>query len=619
MGLMLMYGPEGRELTNEAGRPKPPLPQTPVTPPRPLAPPNVASALPPVSTPVPQPPKPSPFPPARTTIHISVPPPPNPSGGAPAAGPAVATAPPSDSEPRPRVEPATGDAQPIAEPSSESSSQHERALAVDDDPQNLEAVASFLEDHGFEVDRADGIKSARRKLARQTYDVVVTDLQLQDGDGLDVLRAARERAMPPEVLVLTGHATIETAVEAIRQGARDYLRKPIDPGALEVALERTKEPRARAREVRELRTRLEDLGSFGPIVGRAKVMRELYRKIELVAPTNARVLIVGESGSGKEVIARAIHERSRRAEGPFFAVNCGAITETLIESELFGHERGAFTGARNKRQGVFELACGGTLFLDEITEMSAEMQVRLLRVLETGKYRRVGGAEELATDARVLAATNRDPLKAIAEGKLREDLYYRLNVFRLDAPPLRERREDVPLLARAFLDQFARSNEREPVVITTPALDLLMAFDWPGNVRELKNVMETAFILSPDGRIRVDALPAALRKDVSAEESKITLRATDPLRDNERRLILAALAVTEGDRRRAAKMLGVSRKTLYNKLKQYREDGKIREEDGRIVSVEDGTASVPALPSTDDDLEDDGVDDSDLEDEEDDE
>jgi DNA-binding NtrC family response regulator len=542
----------------------------------------------------PPPPKPL-FPPSRTTIHISGPPP-APGGATPALGPPA---------PSPLGNPNEG-----PEPAAPAtSSNRERALAVDDDPDAVEAVASFLEDRGFEVDRAEGVKSARRKLLRQTYDVVVTDLQLGDGDGLDVLRAARERTMPPEVLVLTGHATIETAVEAIRAGARDYLRKPIDPGQLEVALERTKEPRQRAREVRELRTRLEDLGSFGPIVGRAKVMRDLYRRIELVAPTNARVLIVGESGSGKEVIARAIHERSRRGEGPFFAVNCGAITETLIESELFGHERGAFTGARNKRQGVFELACGGTLFLDEITEMSAEMQVRLLRVLETGKFRRVGGAEELATDARVLAATNRDPLKAIAEGKLREDLYYRLNVFRIDAPPLRERREDVPLLARAFLDTFAKSNDREPVIITTPALDLLMAYDWPGNVRELKNVMETAFILSPDGRIRVEALPSALRKDVSVEETRCNLRATDALRDNERRLILAALAVTEGDRRRAAKMLGVSRKTLYNKLKQYREDGKIREEDGRIVSVDDGeTMAVPIAKETAEDLEGEGED-----------
>ena len=540
------------------------------------------------------------FPPSRTTIHISGPPPG--AGGTPPPAPS-----------------ATPEGDPVGQPSPLPRPDRERALAVDDDPDALEAVAAFLEDRGFDVDRAEGAKAARRKLGRAAYDVVVTDLQLGDGDGIDVLRTARERAMPPEVLVLTGHATIETAVEAIRAGARDYLRKPIDPGQLEVALERTKEPRQRAREVRDLRTRLEDLGSFGPIVGRAKVMRDLYRRIELVAPTNARVLIVGESGSGKEVIARAVHERSRRAEGPFFAVNCGAITETLIESELFGHERGAFTGARNKRQGVFELACGGTLFLDEITEMSAEMQVRLLRVLETGKYRRVGGAEELATDARVLAATNRDPLKAIAEGKLREDLYYRLNVFRIDAPPLRERREDVPLLARSFLDQFAKTNDREPVIITTPALDLLMAYDWPGNVRELKNVMETAFILSPDGRIRVEALPAALRKDVSVEETRIALRATDALRDNERRLILAALAVTEGDRRRAAKMLGVSRKTLYNKLKQYREDGKIREEDGRIVSVEDGqTTSVPLGSATDEDLEDDDADDSDLDDEEDD-
>jgi DNA-binding NtrC family response regulator len=606
-----MHGPEGaRDPRTERAKPAGGGPEKPAE--------VRAPAAPPAPSPAPPPARPaSPFPPSRTTIHISGPPPAAPAAGAsPAADPgAPPPAAPAAGPPGELAEAAPGALPGATAPQDD----RERALAVDDDPDSLEAVASFLEDHGFQVDRADGVKSARRKLARQTYDMVVTDLQLQDGDGLDVLKTARERTMPPEVLVLTGHATIETAVDAIRHGARDYLRKPIDPGQLEVALERTKEPRARAREVRELRTRLEDLGSFGPIVGRARVMRDLYRRIELVAPTNARVLIVGESGSGKEVIARAIHERSRRSDGPFFAVNCGAITETLIESELFGHERGAFTGARNKRQGVFELANSGTLFLDEITEMSAEMQVRLLRVLETGKYRRVGGAEELVTDARVLAATNRDPLKAIAEGKLREDLYYRLNVFRLDAPPLRERREDVPLLARSFLDVFAKANEREPVVITTPALDLLMAYDWPGNVRELKNVMETAFILSPDGRIRVEALPGALRKDVSVEETKINLRATDPLRDNERRLILAALAVTEGDRRRAAKMLGVSRKTLYNKLKQYREDGKIREEDGRIVSVEDGTTSVVPAPRNgdDSDLEDDG-DDSDLEDDEDD-
>jgi len=325
------------------------------------------------------------------------------------------------------------------------------------------------------------------------------------------------------------------------------------------------------REIMDLRRKLEQLGTFGPLVGKSKPMREIYRMIEKVAPTDATVLITGDSGSGKEMVARGIHELSRRKDRPFVAVNCGAIAPTLIESELFGHEKGSFTGAVEKREGYFEVSRGGTLFLDEITEMSPELQTKLLRVLETNTFHRVGGKRDIETDARIISATNRDPMQAVSQGKLREDLYYRLNVFQIQIPPLRERQEDIPLLAQHFLDRLEEKEGKGIYTVETAAMDVLMGHSWPGNVRELKNVISSAYILAEHGRITLECLPQHFRQPQPTREGMIELPVAEPLRENEKRLILACLRHTQGDRRQAAAILGVSLKTLYNKLNRYKQ------------------------------------------------
>jgi DNA-binding NtrC family response regulator len=304
-------------------------------------------------------------------------------------------------------------------------------------------------------------------------------------------------------------------------------------------------------------------------------MREIYRMVEKVAPTDATVLITGESGCGKEMVARAIHELSRRKDRTFVAVNCGAIAPSLIESELFGHEKGSFTGAIEKREGYFEVSRGGTLFLDEITEMSPELQTKLLRVLETNIFHRVGGKRDIETDARIISATNRDPLDAVRTGKLREDLYYRLNVFQIHISPLRERAEDIPLLAQHFLDRLEEKGTKGIYGIETAAMDVLMGYAWPGNVRELKNVISSAYILAENGRIGLDCLPQHFRQTLSTKADVIELPVNEPLRENEKRLILACLRHTQGDRRQAAEVLGVSLKTLYNKLNRYKEATRV--------------------------------------------
>jgi DNA-binding NtrC family response regulator len=444
-----------------------------------------------------------------------------------------------------------------------------KILVVDDEPAEREGLARLVGQWGYEVETAASGEEALDLVETQHPAVVVTDLVLPEMDGLTLLQKLKETGRPPIVLLVTGHGTVETAVEAMRHGAFDYLTKPVDTTRLQVLLEKSIEQESLSREVNFLRHQLRQKGSFGQMVGQSRSMQEVYRWVELAGTSTAPVLVYGESGTGKELVARTIHELSNRRNKPFVAINCAAIPETLIESELFGHERGAFTGATERRLGCFELTDGGTLFLDEIAEMDSNTQAKLLRVLQEGTFRRVGGGKhEIQVDVRVVAATNQVPTEAITNGKLREDLFYRLNVFSIHLPPLRERREDVPLLARTFIEEFNRQDNRQVRGISTEAERELERYHWPGNVRELSNVIQRAVVLSGSGLIGVEHLPDTVLKAATPAPAAAGGSVT-PIREMERDMILRALEETGQDKRRAAQLLGISLKTLYNKLAKY--------------------------------------------------
>lgn len=384
-------------------------------------------------------------------------------------------------------------------------------LVVDDDVATCAGMADVLESWGFEPRTAGSLSAARSEIEDRLPDLVILDLQLPDGSGIELLEELRRDVADLPVVMLTGHATVDTAVEALKKGAEDFATKPVDLVRLKVSIETIREKSSLRQEILELRRELQKLGSMGRLVGKSSIMQDLFDEIELVARTDASVLIVGESGTGKEVVANTIHALSKRKSRPFVAFNCGAISPTLIESEIFGHEKGAFTSADKRRIGYLESAKGGTVFLDEITEMPADLQVKLLRVLEESRFRRVGGNEEIELDARILAATNRDPAEAIGKGKLREDLFYRLNVFPLLIPPLRERLDDIPLLAAHFLAGFADDEGAGNITMAPEFLDALRGWSWPGNVRELRNALQRAFIVAKGGELTVDTLPPAMR------------------------------------------------------------------------------------------------------------
>jgi DNA-binding NtrC family response regulator len=444
------------------------------------------------------------------------------------------------------------------------------ALVVDDDADFRDSLSLLVEREGFRVLAAGSVAAAREILEEASPGVVVVDLSLPDGSGLDL----REAAGDAEIVVVTGNATVGTAVEALREGVSDYLTKPVDRNRLRGVLAHVARAQELKGEVESLRDELKRLGRFGPLIGRSEPMQEVYRLVSKVAPTDATVLVTGESGTGKEVVARCIHARSRRAKGPFVAINCGAVSEGVIESELFGHEKGAFTGADRRREGVFERASGGTLLLDEITEMPLDLQVKLLRVLETRSVRRVGSVDPVEVDVRIVAATNRDPEQAISQGTLREDLYYRLAVFVIPLPPLRERRSDVELLVKHFLEEFDSEREGERR-FTSEAIALLERHDWPGNVRELRNVVQRAAILAeadigPDALSGLDGSAGPSHStEPGSSDGSLTIRPGTPIAEAEKRLILATLDSYGGDKKTAARRLGISLKTLYNRLKLY--------------------------------------------------
>ncbi|MDB5999890.1 MAG: response regulator of zinc sigma-54-dependent two-component system [Rhizobacter sp.] len=449
------------------------------------------------------------------------------------------------------------------------------ALIVEDDAEAAEMMAELISSLGFTAAVATSLRDARRQLALNEPDIVLLDLVLPDGSGMTLFDDPATLANT-EVVLITGHASLETSIQALRLGAADYLVKPVNIKHLQGILSRVTKPSALQAEVEDLKGELKKSGHFGSLWGRSAAMQRVYEQVARVAVTSVTVLITGESGTGKEVVAKTVHELSRRRKQPFLAVNCGAISPQLIESEIFGHEKGSFTGADRQHRGFFERAHGGTLFLDEITEMPLTLQVKLLRVLETGTFMRVGSTTPHETDVRVVAATNRVPDQAVAEGKLREDLFYRLNVFPIQLPPLRDRLEDISLLAEHFLQEIGQregANKR----FAPQALQTMATYHWPGNVRELRNVVQRAYVMAVDSTVSDEWMPRPTRP-VATETVKdgaftVTIGSTS-LADVERRLILATLEHFGNQKEKTAAALGVSLKTLYNRLKEYSAGGE---------------------------------------------
>lgn len=441
-----------------------------------------------------------------------------------------------------------------------------RALLVDDDAEILQPLAKLVESEGFETTTSQNLGEARSQLLGGDFDVVVADLSLPDGNALELLPQIEERPST-EVVLITGRGSVDSAVAAFRGGVVDYLTKPIDTARLRGILRKLLRTIALRDEVDALRTELRRAGRFEKMIGASASMRKLYDQIVRVAPTDATVLITGETGTGKELVAESIHRISPRAKGPFVAMNCGAVAANLIESELFGHERGSFTGATQRHRGVFVRADGGTLLLDEIIEMPTDLQVRLLRTLETKKVLPIGSENEIAVDVRVLAATNRDPEQAVRDGKLRDDLLYRLLVFPIEVPPLRDRGDDVVMISEYYLAELneeAGTSKR----FTLEALEQLRAQPWPGNVRELRNCIERAFIMASD-RLGTDNLPFAGASQPGNRRRGLWSPIGTSLAHAERELILSTVENYGGDKNQAAQVLGISLKTLYNRLHKY--------------------------------------------------
>ncbi len=446
--------------------------------------------------------------------------------------------------------------------------QTSRILVVDDEVNIREAIAKILAKRGHDVTMATDGTGALAALREGAFEVVITDLKMAGADGMAVLRAAKEADPSLEVILMTAYGTVESAVEAMKLGAYDYLTKPVDPARLPFLVQKALERQAMGAENLQLRERLRVRDEFQSVVGQSPAMRRVYEVVDQVAGTDATVLLQGESGTGKELIARAIHHRSGRRDQPFVAINCGALPETLLESELFGYEKGAFTGATAPKQGRVELAHGGTLFLDEVGEMTPKTQVDFIRVLQEKEFRRLGGTKLIRVDIRVIAASNRDLEARVRVGQFREDLYYRLNVVPIFLPPLRERREDIPLLAETFLDELSQVHRRPQKRISRDALRLLVSYDWPGNVRELRNVMERLTITVQDDTIRPADLPAGVQfRDTTAKT--LTLPLGRPLRELEREVIRRTLQEVTSHREKAASILGISLRALHYKLKRY--------------------------------------------------
>jgi DNA-binding NtrC family response regulator len=446
-----------------------------------------------------------------------------------------------------------------------------RILVVDDDASTREVFGELLQRWGYDVEQTGDGHDALKIIAERHPDVIISDLVMPKLDGLALTRALREESPDTPVIIITGKGTIDAAVEAVREGVFDFVEKPLDPARLKVILQRALEKRQTEHEMQVLRRRLGQVDAGMGLVGQSPAMRKAMDLVEKVAPSKASVVITGQSGTGKEMIARAIHQLSPRREKPFIAINCSAIPAGLMESEMFGHERGAFTGADQRRLGAWELADGGTLFLDEVGEIPIELQAKFLRVLEEERLRRLGGKSEISVDVRVISATNRDLKEEIKGGRFREDLYFRLNVFHIPLAPLKERRDDIPLLVQHFIDRFSREGGKKLAGLTQQAMKVLSEYGWPGNIRELRNTLERAVILCGSDAINVEHLPAEMALG-GGESAYLKLPFGLPLREVEKEYILSSLGRMQNNKARTAQALGISEKTLYNKL--YRYSGK---------------------------------------------
>ncbi len=441
-------------------------------------------------------------------------------------------------------------------------------LVVDDDEAHAHTLVRLLRRESLAADEVSGVSEALVALRSKEYDLVLTDLVMPGKSGLDLLKALQHLGLEVDVILMTAFGTVERAVEAMQAGATDFIVKPIKRAALMKSVGRVLETSRLRRENAGLRAELDALRGGSRLIGNAPVFREALATARQAAASEATLLLLGESGTGKELFAREIHRHSRRADGPFLALHCAALPESIIESELFGHEAGAFTGAVGLKKGRFEVADGGTLFLDEIGELPASVQVKLLRVLQEGEVQRVGGTDPVQVDVRIVAATHRDLEAMVSARTFREDLFYRLNVIPIRVPPLRERGDDVELLAAHFLQMHAAANTRETRGFTHEARRALTAHDWPGNVRELENALERAVVLDEDGWIGLDDLPTTLRPDAESPPAVVIPIGT-PLAEAERRLLLATLAHADGDKNLAASLLGLGRRTIYRKLEEY--------------------------------------------------
>ncbi|MBU0678572.1 MAG: sigma-54 dependent transcriptional regulator, partial [Verrucomicrobia bacterium] len=440
-------------------------------------------------------------------------------------------------------------------------------LVVDDEKNTRDGLSRALR-RGYNVLTAENGKEALDILAAKPVDVVLSDIRMPGMDGMALLQRILALQSQPVCILLTAYGSIETAVEAMKRGAYDFLTKPVNLDRLDLVLKRALRSRAVENENRQLHEQLDAKYGMERILGQSIEMHEVFDTIRQVAPSRATVLVEGESGTGKELVAKAIHRLSPRVNGRFVAVHCAALSETLLESELFGHEKGAFTDAAERKAGRFELADGGTLFLDEIGEISPSIQVKILRVLEERKFERVGGEESIEVDVRIIAATNRDLKRMVDEGEFREDLFYRLNVVALRIPPLRERTGDVPLLIQHFVRQFSEENGKHIEGLTPDAISILCSHTWPGNVRELRNVLERMVVLSKGGRLTVKDIPAVVREEGVSRGGRGP-SADMSLEEAEKVMIIKALKANNGNRTKAAEQLGVSRRTLHRKLNEY--------------------------------------------------
>ena len=443
-----------------------------------------------------------------------------------------------------------------------------KILIVEDEKNTREGLKWGLDAKKYDITLAATAEEGLELFKSEPADLVLTDLKMPGMDGIELLELLKQEDPSVEVLVITAHGTVENAVEAMRKGAFDYQTKPVRMDELRLVIERALKSQSLARENEELHKAVQERYGFDNIVGRSAAIEKIFQIVRQVAPTRATVMIQGESGTGKELIAKAIHYNSTRARKSFVPVNCGALSSSLLESELFGHEKGAFTDAQYAKQGRFEKADGGTIFLDEISETSPDFQVKLLRVLQEQSFERVGGTETIKVDVRVLAATNRDLEELVEEGKFREDLFYRLNVVNINLPPLRERAEDIPLLATAFLKELGEQNGKPDLRISAKAMAILQDYSWPGNVRQLRNVIEGMIVMSTGKELTPRNLPDKVREGAPSRGT-ISLKVGSTFEQIEREVIRATLVACKGNRAETARQLGIGRKTLYRKMQEY--------------------------------------------------